>query len=247
MLKLRRIDPVDAEPSPAWRGSAVHEIFEDWFRDDKCDPDKLLPRAEALLRGSDAHPLMRALWRPRLLEPVEWMAGQVRAFAAEGRKPVAAEVEGEAEIGEVTLKGKADRIDQLADGTLAIVDYKTGQPPSAAAVEAGFSMQLGLLGLLAERGAFPGIEGAAAAFEYWSLARGRDGFGFVAEPFRKKGEVTVTPDNFVAHATRVFTDAAEFWLTGSEPFTAQLHPEYAPYGDYDQLMRRDEWYGRGDG
>jgi ATP-dependent helicase/nuclease subunit B len=23
-----------------------------------------------------------------------------------------------------------------------------------------------------------------------------------------------------------------------------LHPEYAPYGDYDQLMRRDEWYGR---
>jgi len=23
-----------------------------------------------------------------------------------------------------------------------------------------------------------------------------------------------------------------------------LHPEHAPYGDYDQLMRRDEWYGR---
>jgi len=24
-----------------------------------------------------------------------------------------------------------------------------------------------------------------------------------------------------------------------------LHPEQAPYGDYDQLMRLDEWYGRG--
>ena len=34
------------------------------------------------------------------------------------------------------------------------------------------------------------------------------------------------------------------WLTGAEPFTAKLHPEYAPYGDYDQLMRLDEWYGR---
>ena len=38
--------------------------------------------------------------------------------------------------------------------------------------------------------------------------------------------------------------AANMWLTGSEPFTAKLHPEYAPYGDYDQLMRLDEWYGR---
>ena len=34
------------------------------------------------------------------------------------------------------------------------------------------------------------------------------------------------------------------WLTGAEPFTAKLHPIYAPYGDYDQLMRLDEWYGR---
>jgi ATP-dependent helicase/nuclease subunit B len=35
------------------------------------------------------------------------------------------------------------------------------------------------------------------------------------------------------------------WLTGSEPFTARLNPAYAPYGDYDQLMRLEEWYGRG--
>ena len=34
------------------------------------------------------------------------------------------------------------------------------------------------------------------------------------------------------------------WLTGSEPFTAKLNPAYAPYGDYDQLMRLEEWYGR---
>ena len=36
------------------------------------------------------------------------------------------------------------------------------------------------------------------------------------------------------------------WLTGEEPFTAKLSPEFAPYEDYDQLMRRDEWYGRED-
>ena len=35
-----------------------------------------------------------------------------------------------------------------------------------------------------------------------------------------------------------------FRLTGDAPFTAKLHPEYAPYADYDQLMRLEEWFGR---
>ena len=38
--------------------------------------------------------------------------------------------------------------------------------------------------------------------------------------------------------------AAADYLTGSKEFTAKLHPAYAPYGDYDQLMRLEEWYGR---
>ena len=43
---------------------------------------------------------------------------------------------------------------------------------------------------------------------------------------------------------RNFLEAAAKWLTGDEPFTAKLNPAYAPYGDYDQLMRLEEWYGR---
>ncbi len=246
ILRLSRLDPVDADPSPAWRGSAVHDILEMWFRDDGCDPDKLCARAEQLLDASDAHPLMRALWRPRLIEPIEWIAEQVRINADKGRSPVAAEIDGKIEIAGVTLSGKADRIDHLADGSLAIVDYKTGQPPSPSAVEEGFAMQLGLLGLLADRGAFNGVAGASAVFEYWSLAKKDDGFGFVKTPFRQRGDIAISPENFVDHAERIFTDAAEKWLTGTEPFTAKLHPEYAAYDEYDQLMRRDEWYGRGD-
>lgn len=247
MLGLSRLDPVDAEPSPAFRGSAVHEILEDWFREDECDPDKLAQRAEKLLDASDAHPLMRALWRPRLIDAIRWIAERVRVQLAQGRRPIAAEVDGQTDISGVTLTGKVDRIDRLADGRLAIIDYKTGQPPSPAAVEAGFAMQLGLLGLLADRGAFKGVEGEAAAFEYWSLAKDSDGFGYVKEPFRKRGDVEIDADNFVAHAASVFAGVAEHWLIGDAPFTAKLHPEYAPYGEYDQLMRLQEWYGRGDG
>ena len=46
-----------------------------------------------------------------------------------GRRPLAAEADGEAALAGVTVYGRADRIDRLADGGLAIIDYKTGKPP----------------------------------------------------------------------------------------------------------------------
>jgi ATP-dependent helicase/nuclease subunit B len=104
-------------------------------------------------------------------------------------------------------------------------------------------MQLGLLAWIADQGGFPGIDGKVTAFEYWSLAKRQGRIGFVDTPAGRKGGVEAA--DFAAAAAAQFTDAAGNWLTGSEPFTAKLHPEYAPYGDYDQLMRRDEWYGRG--
>ena len=43
-----------------------------------------------------------------------------------------------------------------------------------------------------------------------------------------------------------FNDAVDDYIFGKEPMAAKLHPEYARYADYDQLMRLEEWYGRGD-
>jgi ATP-dependent helicase/nuclease subunit B len=242
MLRLSPLDPIDADPSPAWRGTAVHDVLEAWMKEDGCDPAKLRPRAEAFLSGTAAHPLMRALWQPRLLEAVDWIAEEVEKNRAAGRLPLQAEAWGEIDIAGVTLGGKADRIDRLSDGSLAILDYKTGTPPGPKAVFEGYSMQLGLLGLIAERSGFAGVEGVPAAFEYWSLAKKAGKLGFVTSPVGgKKG---IDPAEFTTVAARNFIAAAQAWLTGGEPFTAKLHPEYAPYGEYDQLMRLDEWYGR---
>jgi ATP-dependent helicase/nuclease subunit B len=51
-------------------------------------------------------------------------------------------------------------------------------------------------------------------------------------------------EGFLAHAHKHFSEAASDYLVGTKPFTAKLNPAYAPYGDYDQLMRLEEWYGR---
>jgi ATP-dependent helicase/nuclease subunit B len=240
MLKLYSLDSVDADHTAAWRGTAVHKVLEEWLADDDCDPETLLPRAQALLRDEALHPMLRALWQPRLLEAIEWIAEQERHNRGAGRKPLAAETEGEAEIGGIKLYGKADRIDRLADGSLAIIDYKTGKPPSKKAVAEGFALQLGLLGLIAQAGGFEQVAGTPAAHEYWSLAKkaARDSFGFVDAP--DDGD----PGAFLERARSSFTEAAARWLTGEEPFTAKLNAAYAPYGDYDELMRLEEWYGR---
>ena len=242
ILGLSALDPVDADPSAAWRGTAVHAVLEAWMKEDDCDPAKLRPRAEALLAGASAHPLMRALWQPRLIEAIDFVAAEVEKNRSEGRLPLKAEAWGSATVAGIELGGKADRIDRCADGGLAIVDYKTGKPPSNKAVAEGFALQLGLLGLIAEQGGFEGVEGAAACFEYWSLARKAGRLGYVASPAGGRGGLDAA--DFTALAARHFAAAAARWLTSDAPFTAKLHPEYAPYGDYDQLMRLDEWYGR---
>ena len=245
VLGLMPLDPVDADPSAAWRGTAVHDILEQWWVKDGCAVGALHDRARAMLADERTHPMMRALWQPRLMEAIDWIAGELLAMAGEGRGVLSAEGKGRIEIAGVTLSGRYDRIDRLADGGIAIVDYKTGKPPSAAAVRAGFSLQLGLLGLIAERGGFPGIGGTAQAYEYWSLAKKRDSFGYVDTPVDPAGARNKVPTaDFASIAAANFTDAVGRWLTGTEPFTAKLVPEYAPYAEYDQLMRRDEWYGR---
>ena len=239
ILKLRAIEPVDADHTAAWKGEAVHKVLQLWLQHDECDPDKLLDRAQRLLGDKSIHAMLRALWAPRLLEAIDWIAEMERDNQAEGRRPLKAEVTGKAVLAGVTVEGRADRIDRLADQSLAIIDYKTGAPPTQKAVNEGFALQLGLLGLISRAGGFEGVSGYPKSFEYWSLARYRGTFGRLMRP-----DKDYEPGEFLERSSKEFSDAAARWLTGDEPFTAKLNPAYAPYGDYDQLMRLEEWYGR---
>jgi ATP-dependent helicase/nuclease subunit B len=112
--------------------------------------------------------MLRALWQPRLLEAIDWIASWSartgeRAPAAQGRG------EGEAEIAGVKLTARPTASTGLPTA-LAIIDYKTGKPPSQKAVDAGFALQLGLLGLIAAP-AGSRASRRPAAHEYWSLTK----------------------------------------------------------------------------
>jgi ATP-dependent helicase/nuclease subunit B len=244
ILRLSALDPVDADPGPAWRGSLIHKVLEDWAKRDDYAEGALVRRMEAALSDGTVHPVIRALWLPRLSEAARWIEAKVAEGRAEGRLPLLSEEEGITTYHGIELKGRADRIDRLPDGSLAIIDYKTGDPPSDRQVAEGYALQLGLIGLIAEKGGFDGAKGRALGFEYWSLARGKTrAFGLVRSPVSGKGKHKSDPETFVATVASQFADAAARWLTGTEPFKAKLQPDYA-WNEYDHLMRLEEWQGR---
>ena len=244
ILRLRAWDALDAEPTAAWKGTAVHAILERWHK----EGGELLPIAQAELMKMSAHPLVRGLWWPRLVAGLEWIVAETRALAEEGRTVLVSEAKGDITYKGVKIKGRADRIDRLADGTLAIVDYKTGGPPTARRVEEGFALQLGLIGLMAHEGAFSGVAGEPTRFEYWSLrknAKSETGFGERSEPVLEGRKTSGIPrEDFLPETERFLADAIDRWIKGDEAFTARLNPDLPMYTDYDQLMRLDEWQGR---
>jgi len=246
ILRLDPLDALDAEPTPAWQGSLAHAILQTWHE----RGGDIHAIALEKLSGMDAHPLLRALWQPRLLAALDWIAETVRAAEGEGRTVLAVERKAEMRIGGVRIYGRADRFDRLPDGTLAVIDYKTGKPPSAAEVAKGYRLQLGALGLMAEAGGVEGVEGGVTGFEYWSLGkdhrrRGENGFGYVETPVLVPGKRKGIPlEDFLPLTLEHLQRAVGGWLTGDEPFTARLAPDFPGYADYDQLMRLDEWMGR---
>lgn len=247
ILRLRSLDPLDAQPSAAWKGTAVHEILDVWHRSGEQLED-LRPMAAAVLDTMSAHPLTRSLWRPRLMAALDWIGGEVvRLAAEEGRTVLTTESKGEILVRGVRIHGRADRIDRMSDGSLAIVDYKTGRPPSWMQVRDGFALQLGLIGLIAQAGGFAGVAGDATRFEYWSLAKDaarkdNPGFGFIAGPILEGAKRAGIPlGEFLPMTAAYLDDALDRWILGDDPFTARLNPDLVVYNDYDQLMRLDEW------
>ena len=247
ILRLKVLDQLDAEPTAAWKGEVVHRVLERWHKAGGR-AGELLALASEELAEMRAHPLIRSLWWPRLEKGLEWIDAEIATLERSGRRVLVSEARGEMEYLGVRVHGRADRIDQLADGTLAVVDYKTGGPPSATMVEQGFALQLGTLGLIAADGGFPGVIGDPGRFEYWSLGKSKDsdtGFGYAAEPVKEGRKKTgLLREEFLEKTEYFLGDAIRRWIKGDDAFTARLNPDIGGYNDFDQLMRLDEWQAR---
>ncbi len=248
ILRLRPLEIVEADPSHAWRGTFIHDVLEQWAKEDKADPETLVARTQSALQHGALHPALRVMWAPKIIQSMEFIAAKTISNRDEiQRRLITAEEKGHAILCGVKITGRVDRIDKSADGNLIIIDYKTGNPPKPKQINAGFALQLGLNGWIAESGGFSKITGQATGFEYWSLNRDSRSkiFGYItsAVDLDGKGKLPAA-DIFVKECVEHATNLIGGYILNDDPFTAKLHPEYALYSDYDQLMRYAEWDGR---
>lgn len=189
-------------------------------------------------------PALTAWWRPRLHRIADWVA------AAEGarreRDPSLAafpEVRGEWSVpcdgAPFLLRGRADRIELRADGTLAILDYKTGTLPGAGEAERGFATQLRLEAAMAEAGAFAEAGARAVAeLTYWRLT-GAQPPGEEKPLFRGDAEAT---QEAARQAKERLCYLIARYDDPAQPYLAQPDPEARPrFSDYAQLARVAEW------
>ncbi len=246
ILDLPVLAEVDAAPHAAWRGTAIHALLEEWAKSDALAPQKLIERADAMLANPAISPVLRTLWQPRISAALTWLANEsVRLQQEEGRRLLGAECWGNTKIAGVTLSAKADRIDSDRDGKLVIIDYKTGSAPAIGKIAAGYALQLGLIGVIAQDGGFERVSGAAGTFEYWTLnKRGDGGFGKIVAPLASQKIADHIRADFTGFAFDAAETAFRQWILGDAPFVAKLNPEFAVGADYDQLARLSEWYGR---
>ncbi|HEX3708588.1 MAG TPA: double-strand break repair protein AddB [Pseudolabrys sp.] len=247
VLKLPPLDDIDAPPGAAERGTVIHDAIGEFG---KQYPAKLPDNPAAVLieigRATFAPlseiPEARAFWWPRFLRIAEWMAGFETTRRA-NLKSFAAEIGGRIEIpfagGTFTLTVRADRIECLADGRYAIIDYKTGAPPTGPQVRAGLSPQLTLEAAILRGGGFKNIPAGASVAEllYVRLRGGAEAGEEKPIDFDDS-----TPDAQADHALTELTTVLQQFADPAKPYYSLLHPMWSThYGTYDHLARVQEW------
>jgi ATP-dependent helicase/nuclease subunit B len=240
VLGLRPLDPLRTQPDAALRGSAIHKILERFalaFPNDLPDDaeGQLMSITDDVLAKLAPWPVVRRLWHARLARVAPWFIRtefERRAFAdfwlpeVKGRWPVP----GLPQARGITLVGKADRIDRLGDGRIAIYDYKSGKPPTEKE-ERGFSKQLWLEAAMAADGAF-GDDGPLETARIAYIGLGSTPSVVAHDPTRQEIEMLKSEfRQLLAH----FTDAT----SGFPSRRAVANTRWA--GDYDHLARHGEW------
>ncbi len=249
VLRLRALSPLEESADAADYGSIVHAALADFLT---ALPPTYPQQAAALLRAAmdralDAaglRPALTAWWRPRLARIAEWVAEAERQRRLRGPMAlVRAEVDGRWSVPGTgrpfVLSGRADRIERRADGTLAILDYKTGAVPTAGQVEQGLAPQLPLEAAMAAAGVFgPELEGRAAELTYWHLSGGFEP-GKETKLFKHDPDETASE---AAAAERALVALVAAFDDPSRAYLSRPHPGAAPrFSDYSQLARVAEW------
>src|SRR5580704_9994056 len=250
ILRLKALEAVEREIGPRETGMAWHATLQQFieaYPSGALPPearDRLLSMARACFALLSDDPAFALHW-PNIEKGLDFFL----AFERDTRGSVAqAWVERQGALAVPVANGtpfklseRADRIDFLQSGGARLIDYKSGAPPIAKDVKAGFSPQLTLEAAMLQQGGFEGLPplqteqaiylklGGAAGGENKHAGGKGENIGDLAEL------------HFAGLKMLVEAFACE-----DTPYLSLPFPKFAPrFSDYDHLARVKEWSATG--
>ena len=245
ILRLRALDPIDADPTLADRGTMIHRALERLvtaFPEGRpADAEaRLIEIGRTIFRDIADRPGLWAFWWPRFCRIAGWVAER----EAGERHRVGrswAEAAGclvlSLPSGDFTLTAKADRIDRIEGEGFRILDYKTGGLPSMTEVTRGPACQLPLEAAILEQGGFEEVPaGKVVDLGFWRLSGG-------TTPGQAR-TVPGEPSELAERALAALAARVEAFSREETPYASEPWPAIAPrYSDYRHLARQREWVG----
>ena len=165
ILQLSPLPPLACAITARELGVIIHAALEAFARDYPAalPPDPAAAINERLLAAFDEQvddAARRAFWAPRFARMARWLAGEEAIWRSGGAR-VLAEQRGKMHFdvaGQTfTLSAVADRIDLLNDGSVRLMDYKTGAVPDPRPGKSDYSPQLDLEAAMLLHGAFAAL------------------------------------------------------------------------------------------
>ena len=243
ILRLRKLDRVDAPPDAASRGIVIHKVLDRFVAaypgalpDDAVE--RLLAIGQEALAEGRIRPGVAAFWWPRFGRIARWFVDRERT-RRDRITTLGSEIVGELSLtvqgARFTVTAVTDRIDRRADGSLAIIDYKTGLVPTLKQIHGGWSPQLPLEAMIAKAGGFRGVDpGIVGELSYWRLTG--------AEQAGEERPVADGVDDLVAATEARLRSLVAAFSRYDMPYLSRPRPSVAPrFSDYDHLARVAEW------
>lgn len=246
ILRLKPLDAPDKDLTPSDYGNLIHGILEEF----NTKFPKELPNdaREQLIniglnrfQAADISAELRAFWWPSFIKTADWILAQ-EAICRPAIKQIYNEVEGQMQInapaGPFIAEARADRLNYNLDGSVDIIDYKTGRTRSNKQVRSGYAPQLPLEGLIAAAGGFSKngkqiAAGSVGKLCYWKLGE-------------KVIEITET-EKILEQTYEQLQQLIAAFDFETTPYLVRPNPKYAPdYSDYEHLERIKEWAAEND-
>ncbi|MDX9689936.1 MAG: double-strand break repair protein AddB [Proteobacteria bacterium] len=242
ILKLKKLDLIDADVAASDYGNLIHKALELFVREEikaKAVPplERLLEIGETVFSALADRPQVRAFWWPRFERLADWFVVHEVQRYEEGYRPHIIEGDGVIKVidGVFSLRGRVDRIDLTPEGDASIIDYKTGTIPTKKQVFAGHEPQLPLLARMALDGAFTdGKKLVPADFAYWALSE------------KNESKIVQSRSNTILKQVEKASEGLEtlvrLYQNPRMPYRAEPNPRLAmKYNDYAHLARAAEW------